>query len=306
MPELPEVTTVVDDLNRKVRGQKIIRVWFDFPKMIKDVLSQKRNVVSLKAVRRFSKDLIGEKILRAERRGKNILVYLSHDKLLLIHQKMTGHLLIGKWLVRGQMSDVNCRAIPLSPPAMVNDPYNKYIHLIFYLDDGRQLALSDLRKFAKVILGTADQIENLPELKSLGLDASSPELTFDKFYELIRRRGQTIKQTLMDQDRIAGIGNIYSDDILWQARVHPRRHPIKLTRTELKKIYSAMRAVLTKAVRLRGTSTSDFRDTAGKEGGYTDYRLVYGREGEPCQRCQTPIKRITIGARSAHFCPNCQ
>lgn len=300
MPELPEVETVVRDLNKKVRGQTIVGVWFDWPKMIKDYAKQSRLLISKRAVSAFPKDLIGEKILSAQRRAKNILIYLSNNKVLLIHQKMTGHLLIGKWRVQG------ARIIPLEPKAVVSDPYNGFIHLILTLDDGRMIALSDLRKFAKVILGSKEQIEGLVELTKLGPDALSPNLTLIDFIKIITRQTRKIKQVLMDPFVIAGIGNIYSDDILWRAQVHPERKAYELSSIELKRIYVSLRIILKKAVKLRGTSTSDFRDTSGKEGGYTQYRLVYQREGKPCSRCKTVIKRIPVGGRSAHFCPRCQ
>ena len=272
MPELPEVETVVRDLNKKVIGQTITAVWCDWPKMIR-----------VNPAAAFARGLIGEKILGARRKGKNILIELTGGKILLIHQKMTGHLLIGQWDIK-----------------------KHYIHLILTLQDGRMLALSDVRKFAKVILGRQEQIENLIDIAALGPDALDPLLKLSQFTSLIRAHGRKIKQVLMDPQVIAGIGNIYGDDLLWQAKVHPEKRANILKPAELKLIYMAMRRVLTKAVRLRGTSTSDFRDTAGKEGGYTGHLLVYRRTGKPCHRCSTPIKRTVIASRSAHFCPSCQ
>lgn len=300
MPELPEVQTVVNDLNRKVVGRKIIGVWFDWPKMLKDPLDQQRNKIAHKHVEVFQKAIKGKKILRVKRRAKNILFYLSGDLMMLVHLKMTGHFLVGKWKISGK------KAIPISPPEMINDPYNGYIHIIFYLDNGQQLALSDLRKFAKAILGTKEQIENLPELKKLGPEANSPSLTVDKFISLISSEKRKIKQVLLDQEVVAGIGNIYSDDILWQARIHPFKPANKLKEKEIKVMYQAMKSILKKALKLRGTSSSDYRDTAGKRGGYDKVRLAYDREDEPCRRCKIPIARLKMGGRSAHFCPKCQ
>ncbi len=300
MPELPEVETVVRDLRDRLTGRVIVGVWFDWPKMIKDPLNQSRLHISESAVTKFQKDIIGEKIIGARRKGKNILIDLTRDKLLLVHQKMTGHFLIGKWEIVGG------RAVALEPREIIEDSYNGYVHLILYLDNGQMLGLSDVRKFAKVLLGPCEQIESLPELAELGPDALDPKLTEEIFADIITHEHRPIKQVLMDPYVLAGIGNIYSDDILWRAHVHPSRPANKLKTDELSAIYEAMRAVLSKAVELRGTSTSDFRDPSGKEGGYTGHRLVYQREDEPCQRCATPIKRITVGGRSAHFCPKCQ
>ncbi|MEK7590244.1 MAG: DNA-formamidopyrimidine glycosylase [Patescibacteria group bacterium] len=300
MPELPEVQTVVNDLNKKVIGRKIAGVWFDWPKMLKDPLDQRKDKIAHKHVKVFGKVVKGKKILKIARQGKNILIHLSGGLLLLIHQKMTGHLLVGKWRIDGK------KIIPLEPKEAVTDPYNSYIHLIFYLDNGKMLALSDLRKFAKVILGKTEQIKNLPELAKLGPDAMDPRFSFSDFNRIILSESRKIKQVLMDQEVIAGIGNIYSDDILWKAKIHPLKSANKLSGAELKEMWKAMRDILKKALRLRGTSTSDFRDTAGKKGKYGPQRLVYQREGEKCLRCGAKIKRIKIGGRSAHYCPKCQ
>ncbi len=341
MPELPEVETVVRDLRRKIVGRRITAVWTDWPKMIKDCERQDRLHVSKKAVAHFNKHIVGLTIERVERRAKNILIYLSEDHLMLVHQKMTGHFLMGEWKISGG------KAVGISPREIIEDSYNHHVHLIFDLSapaviastrsnpgnktDGLprrvhlamtegpiQLGLSDVRKFAKVLFGKRQQIEALPELVKLGPDALDPELSIEQFARIVQSRqrlggtklpkseGRPIKQVLMDRAVIAGIGNIYSDDILWRAKVHPKRRAKDIKAAELSAIFRAMRSVLAKAVRLRGTSTSDFRDTAGKEGGYTEYRLVYQRKGQSCRRCKTSINRIVVGGRSAHFCPACQ
>lgn len=294
MPELPEVQTVVNDLNKKVIGRKIIGVWFDAPKIIKKPHPED-----------FSRLMKGSIIEKVKRRGKNILIYLTPNyqlptpNLLLIHQKMTGHLLIGKWKIE------NKKIKPLEPAAL-KEKVNDYIHFIFSLDNGWMLGLSDLRKFAKVLFGPAAEIESLPELSKIGPEPLAADFNLGKFQKIINKEKRKIKQVLMDQKVIAGIGNIYSDDILWQAKINPFKSANKLSIKELKNIYKAMKIILKKAVQLRGTSISDFRDTVGKSGGYGNIRLVYQREGESCKRCKAPIKRMKIGGRSAHFCPKCQ
>ncbi len=304
MPELPEVQTVVSDLNKKIVGRRITGIWFDWPKMLKDPLDQQRNAVAHTHVAFFRKAIIGKKILNVRRRAKNILVSLSGDLMMLIHLKMTGHLLVGKW--KREKRHGKEKIIPLEPKEIVDDPYNQYIHVIFYLDNGKMLGFSDVRKFGKVILGTTAQIENLDELKNLGPEPLDRKFTFPEFKGIILAEHRKIKQVLTDPEVIAGIGNIYSDDILWQAKIHPLRPADTLSGKELKGLWNATRTILAKAVRLRGTSYSDYRDTSGKEGYYAGYRLVYQREDEPCKRCGTNIKRLTVGGRSAHFCPNCQ
>ena len=294
MPELPEVQTIVDDLNKKILGQRITGVWFDVPKLIKKPKAQA-----------LKKQIKGLKIIEIKRRGKNILIYLTNNqKLLLIHQKLTGHLLVGKWKIE-KISSSRYQVSSLLKGSL-EDKVNNYIHLIFYLDNGWQIGLSDLRKFAKVLLGSRKEIESLPELKKLGPEPLDKNFSFEKFKKIITAEKHKIKQVLMDQEVIAGIGNIYSDEILWQAKIHPFKTVNHLTEKELKNLWLAMRQILKKALKLRGTSTSDYRDTAGQLGNYTEARLVYQREGESCRRCQTPIKRIKIGGRSAHFCSKCQ
>ena len=169
------------------------------------------------------------------------------------------------------------------------------------------LALSDTRKFAKIILGKKEDLENLPELKELGPEPLDKNFKFNDFKKIISVKTGKIKQVLMDQKVISGIGNIYSDDILWLARINPFKPANKISDDKLKELFKAIRAILAKAIELRGTSVSDFRDTAGKKGRYSDIRLAYQREGEKCLRNDGGIIiRKKIGGRSAHFCPVCQ
>lgn len=288
MPELPEVQTTINDLKRKIIGRKITGAWFDCAKLIKNP-----------SPKEFERIIKNKKVLRVERRGKNILIYLSDGLILLIHQKLTGHLLVGEWVIKNKKW-ISEEKGPLS------EKVNDYIHLILFLDNGQMLALSDLRKFAKVILGTREEIENLPELKKLGPEPLARNFDIATFRNIIKGEQRKIKQVLMDQETISGIGNIYSDEMLWLAEIHPFKPANKLSTKELKALYSAMKNVLKKALKLRGTSVSDYRDTAGKEGKYADRLYVYQREGEKCRRCGAIIKRVKLGGRSAHFCPKCQ
>ncbi len=295
MPELPEVETIVNDLKKKIVGRKIIGVWFDAPKIIKKPKSKD-----------LEKQIKGLKITDIKRRGKNILVYLkqearskNNEYLLLIHQKMTGHLLYGKWNIIKVLKFKSFKVESLIKGAL-EEKVNSYIHFILYLDNGWQVGLSDMRKFAKIIFGTKEEIKNL---EAEPLDRS---FKVEKFKSLISSQKRKIKQVLMDQNVIVGIGNIYSDEILWRAKIHPFKPANELTNNELKKIYSAMKEILKKAIKLRGTSIIDFRDAFGKSGGYAKIRKVYQREGEFCQRCGAIIKRVKMGGRSAHFCPACQ
>jgi formamidopyrimidine-DNA glycosylase len=294
MPELPEVETTVRDLKKAqppILGTGFFDLWTDWKKVVKKP----------KNFEEFKKGLLGKKILDIKRRGKNILFFLSQNKVLLIHQKLTGHLLYGKWEIKKGKPESKIKG-PIS-----EDPMNRFLHLIFFLNNGWQLAISDLRKFAKVELWDKEELENSKEFKSLGPEPLEKDFTFEKFKEALskKKRGK-IKQVLMDQNIIAGIGNIYSDEILWQAKIHPFKDVSKLKDDQLKEIYKAMKEILKKAILAKGESISDYRRISGEKGGFDPLRKVYRREGEKCFRCGSIIKRIKLAGRSAHFCPACQ
>jgi formamidopyrimidine-DNA glycosylase len=297
MPELPEVQTIVNDLNKKVKGLTITDVWTDWPKQFK------RSPGGFEA---FRKDIRGKKILKIWRLGKNIIFDLSGGKKILIHQKMTGHLLVGTW----EMRHGTWRA---KESGLLTERVNGYIHVMFWLGGpfskvgaSKMLALSDLRKFAKVLVADEKDFKNLEDIKNIGPDPLKPNFNFNQFKNLISKKRGVIKKVLMDQNVISGIGNIYADDILFTARIHPLKKTEELRDKDIRTIFSAALKILKKAVKLRGTSVSDYRDTAGKKGGYGDVRLVYQKEGEKCPRKNGVIKRIKIGGRSAHYCPACQ
>jgi formamidopyrimidine-DNA glycosylase len=289
MPELPEVETIVRDLNLKVLKRTFIDVWIGEKKLIKRP----------KNLNKFKNLIKGRKIKRIFRRGKNIIFELSDGFVLLVHQKMTGHFLIGKWKIE------NRKWKPLKR-GFLNDPVNRYIHLMFWLDNGFMLALSDLRKFAKVELWKKEELLNSKEFRSLGPEPLDKNFTFEKFKEILQKKRGKIKQILTDQKIIAGIGNIYSDEILWRAKIHPLKNALELNENQLRAIYDNIKKVLDLAIKLRGESISDFRDLGGNKGMFDQARKVYGREGEKCFRCGSEIKRLKIGGRSAHFCPCCQ
>ena len=286
MPELPEVETIIRDLNKKVLNRTFIDVWTDFPKIARKPEDFKQ----------LKKGIKGKKIQKIWRRGKNIIFNLSENSSLLIHQKLTGHLLLGKWKFR------EGKWIP--PAGLLAEKINTYIHLLFTLDNGQMLALSDLRKFAKVELWDNEELKK--EMGSFGPEPLEKDFTFEKFKECFKGKRGRIKQILMDQTVIAGIGNIYSDETLWQAKICPFKDVSKLTDEELKEIYQAMKEILAKAIKLGGESISDFRRISGERGHFDKERKVYRREGKPCPSCGTKIKRTKLGGRSAHYCPNCQ
>lgn len=304
MPELPEVQTIVSDLNGKIKGDTIVGFWSDWPKAIKG-----------KSLKNFQKEIGGRKILGVRRLGKNIFLDLSGGKVLYIHLKMTGHLLIKSQI---QNSKFQTNSIPSTRDKIKNskhdyfdDRVNQYVHHIWKLKNksGREktMEFSDVRKFAKIILDDAEKINSLPEIKKLGVDALSPQFTFRKFEEILeKRKTKPIGILLLEQDLLAGIGNIYRSEILFEAGILPSPPAGKLSAEEKKKLFQAIGKVLRKAVKLRGTSDSDYRDTAGAPGNFQKVLRVYRRAGEKCLKCGTIIKRIGLGQRSAFYCPVCQ
>ena len=289
MPELPEVETTVKGVNEKVRSRIIKGVWTDTTKLVKRPASFDL----------FKKEISGKKVKYAWRRAKNVIIDLSDGYSLLIHQKMTGHLLYGSWEEKGG------RWISKEQGPM-DDPYNRFIRIIFFLDNGKMLALSDLRKFAKIELWKTNELVNSENFKNLGPEPLEKDFDFKKFKTALSGRRGKVKQVLMKPEVIAGIGNIYSDEALWRAKINPLRETSELGEKELKSLYNAVIYVLKRGVDLRGESFSDYRDIEGKKGDFDDERKAYHREGENCSRCGTAIKRVKINARSAHFCPVCQ
>lgn len=292
MPELPEVQTIVSDLKYKVIGRRIIDFWTDWPKSICETTPKL-----------LKKEIKGLKILDVKRLGKHILIKLDKDRTLLIHQKMTGHLMVGRWSINRARTGWS---VEPSYKGSMQDRVNRYIHAVFTLDNDTMLALSDMRKFARICFGPTKNILTLPAVRGLGPDALDKRLSVRSLGDVIRSRNASIKQVLMNPAVIAGIGNIYADEILWGAGIHPARPARTLRSAEIERILVHTRKVLNRALRLRGTSVGDYRDTAGQPGGYGRELRVYQRTGEPCLRCGTPIKRIKLGQRSAHFCPHCQ
>ncbi len=306
MPELPEVQTTVNGLNKKVLSRAFVDVWSDWGKLLKKPnFSTQGGPAS--GWNLFKRQIKNKKIIKIYRRAKNIILNLQDDYSLLIHLKMTGHLLVGKWKFE------NKKWKPVDAKSPLNDPYNRFLHIIFFLNNGEMLALSDARKFAKIELWQTKDLEK--ELQKLGPEPLEGDFTFAKFKQaLLRqnppslklRRGK-VKQILMIPEIIAGIGNIYSSEILWHAKIHPEKLVQNLNDKELKEIYNAVKKVLTLGVSLGGESFSDYRKVDGTKGDFDDERRVYKREKEICVRCKKEkIKRISIAQRSAFFCPNCQ
>jgi formamidopyrimidine-DNA glycosylase len=290
MPELPEVQTIVNDLNKRIKGSKILGVSYcDNKKYFKGTTFEK-----------FKKEIKNREIISVKRRAKYVLMDLSGDKLLLFHLKMTGHLLVvgskyyvvgGKW----EGKDL---------PKELQDPRNQFIHLVLELSDGKILAFSDMRKFGVVRLENSDYLASLEN--KLGPEPLGSGFSLNQFQKVLEGSNGKIKAVLMDQSKIAGIGNIYGDEILFLAGVRPDRLVKKLKKEEIEKIYGAIRTILEKALKYRGSSESDYRDADGKKGHYQEHSFVYRRDKNACGECGGEIKKIKIGQRSAHYCTKCQ
>jgi formamidopyrimidine-DNA glycosylase len=289
MPELPEVETIVNDLKKKVLHRTFIALWTDTAKIIKKT-----------SFSQFQKNILGKKIIGIKRRAKNILIYLSDNYVLLIHLKMTGHLLVGKWKIKEK------KWVSKIKGAMSNDPGNRFLRLIFSLDNGQQLALSDIRKFAKVELWKESELLKSKEFMALGPEPLDPSFTFSKFKQLFFKKKGKIKPVLMDSKFIAGIGNIYASEILLEAMLHPESRVENLKEKDLKYIYKAIKKVLKKGIKSRGSSISDYRDLQGQKGGFQKIAKIYGKKGQKCPYCNTKIERIVVGQRGTFYCPVCQ
>lgn len=289
MPELPEVETITRDLRGKILGAKILKVETDWQKLFKgpDFLT-------------FSAAVEGKEIEGVTRRAKNILITLSSAETILIHLKMTGHLLItednikvvnGKWEVDKES--------PLS------DPFNQYIHVIWHLSGNLKMALSDLRKFANIML--LDEYQLKEKMSVYGPEPLEDDFSADYLRNLLKVTKKEIKRVLLDQSLIAGIGNIYADEILFESKINPLRAANSLGDDEVNSLYRNIVKILELSLSLRGTSISDYRDTEGQKGRYSDVRKVYKREGEACLAgCGGKIKRIKVMTRGTYYCPECQ
>lgn len=254
MPELPEVQTTVDGINRRAKGQIIKAVWTDLATSspIKQFVDTFKDARFFKKAQRI---IVGEKILKAERRAKNILIHLDNDYTILVHMKMTGHMMYGqydylkkenKWLPHEKEKNT-----------ALKDPYNRFIHVVFSLNNdlpaqaGKHLVLSDVRKFAKVTLIKTSELFESAHLKHHGPEPLDKNFSLKSFKEcLLKKKNGFIKQVLLDPKIVSGIGNIYGDELLWESGVHPLRKVKDIKEKEFELMFKAMQKVLQKRYRL--------------------------------------------------------
>lgn len=302
MPELPEVHTTSTELKKRVVGQEITDIWSGYDSPYRYGKNEVKDPTFFK---KFKKSLVGAKIKDTGRVGKNVLIHTNNGHTILVHMKMTGHLLHGKY----EFDKKKKEWLATEPGPLRDDPWNGHIRFIIHLKNGTSIALSDTRKFAKITFFETSKMHEHPDVKILGPNPVADDFTFEIFQErILRRKTGKIKQVLLDQELIAGIGNIYSDESLWMAKVHPENPVHKLDKNALKNLYKSVVEVLKKGIDFGGDSMQDYRTPSGEKGRFQLEHQVYQRKNKDCLRknCKDKIARITVGGRGTHYCPSCQ
>jgi formamidopyrimidine-DNA glycosylase len=278
VPELPEVETVAHGLDKRVRGDVIESVW----------LGSKPEPLKSPA-REIAKTLHSKKIASVRRVGKHIVFDLAENGNGRQKNRRKAQAENAQWIVHLGMTG---RMLVCEPSAEIE----KHTHAIAQLASGRELRFVDPRRFGRLSVA-----------HGFAAAGSEPlEVELDSFVSLFRKRKTPIKSALLNQSLLSGVGNIYADESLFRAGIRPRRRASSLTREGLRKLYLSVQEVLKEAIALGGSSVSDYVDADGEEGFFQLQHRVYGREGEPCLVCKTPIKRVVLGGRSSHYCPKCQ
>lgn len=300
MPELPEVHTTASMLHKLIRNKKIVDVWSDYEST---KYKGKENIKDRNFFKKFKKSILGLEIKSVSRRAKNILLTLNTEEIVLIHMKMTGHLLYGNFIYKKTK-----REWQANEPGPLQDPFNRFIHFVLTFSDNTHLALSDMRKFATVTL-IKDRSMLHKKISTLGpepLDKNFNQKKLEKCFS--KKPKQKIKTILMDQNIISGIGNIYSDEILWKSKIHPERTVLSLSANEYRLLIKNIKDILSKGIDFGGDSMSDYRNPHGVPGKFQLHHKVYRRTNQNCKQinCNGTIKRKVIGGRSAHFCDTCQ
>jgi len=284
MPELPEVETIVRDLDKILRNKKISNI---------QALDKKVFQLSKKS----AKTVTGRLIKEVKRRAKMIIIKLSNDNFLVIHLKMTGQ------LVFQSKTSLIAGGHPISHIGKTLP--NKFTRVIFIFSDGSKLYFNDVRRFGWLKSVDEKTLSRLSD--DLGIEPLSPAFSLENFEEILaHKKSTTIKQALMDQKYLSGLGNIYTDEALFVARIKPMRLVKSLKPDEIEKLWRAIPKILKYAIKHRGTSFNDYVDAQGEVGNFIRYLKVYGREGEPCQECGGVIKKIKLGGRGTHWCDACQ
>ena len=271
MPELPEVETVRRGLEKLILGKKISNIDIRYPKMIKTDLHE------------FQKEMPGQIIQSMGRRGKYLLFYLS-DKVLISHLRMEG-----KYFYY---------------PDYV--PERKHAHILIHFEDGGTLVYEDVRKFGTMELLAPELLDSYFISKKLGPEPTEKDFNLGSFKLALKKSKKPIKSHLLDQTLVAGLGNIYVDEVLWRAKVHPSRTSNSLSSQEARKVHDETIKVLGQAVEKGGSTIRTYTNAFGEDGTMQEFHQVYDKTGQACSRCGAIIEKIQLGGRGTHFCPKCQ
>lgn len=303
MPELPEVETVKRGLSRLIVGRVVASVKADNPKSFPN---------SEIDVRKF---LIGSSINDVRRRAKVLLIDLSTNYTLVIHLKMTGQLVfVDKSLVDSELPTTNYKLPNTTDEtrfagghptdSLVGDLPDRSTRVIFHFADDSHLFFNDQRKFGWVRLMPTSEVENIDFMRRVGPEPLDADFTVHEFKVRFKRRANTtIKAALLDQTVIAGVGNIYADEALWGAKIHPGRLVKTITDKEFKSLYEEVRYVMNLSIEKGGSTNRNYVNAEGKKGSYMDFARVFRREGLACPRCGSEISKIRVAGRGTHICP---
>jgi len=270
MPELPEVETVRRGLNKLVKGATIASIEVHWPKIINNDLDS------------FKQRLAGQTIERVDRRGKYLLFRFTAGLTMVSHLRMEG----------------KYNVVP------ANTGQTKHTHVIFHLTDNRDLLYNDVRKFGRMTLVPTGEERTVGGLKTMGPEPVADQLTAAYMASIFGKSKKMIKPLLLDQSKIAGLGNIYADEVLWMSKIHPMRPANSLTEDEIVALRQNIIAEVASAIKGHGTTVHSFSTAFGEAGQFQNHLHVYGREGEPCERCGTLIEKIKVAQRGTHFCPH--
>lgn len=287
MPELPEVETVRRGLHELIIGREVKTVEHDTPKGFPNTPAD---------VKQF---LVGARITDVRRRAKVLFIDLSSEYTLVIHLKMTGQLVFrasGVAFGAGHPNDSLIGSLP-----------DRSTRVTFEFSDGSHLYFNDQRKFGWVRLMPSIEVPNINFMQKVGPEPLDTNFTSNEFTQRFRRRAKTsIKAALLDQTVVAGVGNIYADESLWGAKIHPKTLVGKLTDKQFEKLFEELRFVLELAIEKGGSTDRNYVNAEGRKGSYIDFARVFRREGKPCPRCDTIIEKTRVAGRGTHTCPHCQ
>lgn len=287
MPELPEVETIRRGLQGLIVGRVLRQADSNNPRSFPNAPSD---------VKQF---LIGATVVRVARRAKMVLIELSSEYTLVIHLKMTGQLVFVGETIRFGAGHPN--------DSLIHELPDTSTHVTLEFNDGSHLYFNDQRKFGWVRLMPTLEVETMIQQKKIGPEPLEDNFTPQQFIERFTRRARTnIKAALLDQTVIAGVGNIYADESLWGAKIHPQRLVGSITKSEFKALYTDVREVMNLSIERGGSSNRNYINAEGQKGRYMDFARVFRREGLPCPRCGTEIIKLRVAGRGTHICPHCQ